>query len=175
MDSAEPVSERHDAGFAPGQGFAEVFGLSLAPAHSPLDHASTHSSGESVAVAGSIACFGSEGSGQTVSLIEELNRIAARDMEFDGDTFVGLAGQGEKELMKLYLRAGMPVDVLDSRGYNAATAAARAGKILTLEFLAENGLDLGAADGKNRTPYQAARLGNQRDTAEYLKLRVKTR
>jgi hypothetical protein len=64
------------------------------------------------------------------------------------ENFVGAAGTGREDVVKLYLEAGMPVDAPISTGYRAFLTALISGRFGVARILLEAGADVNAGDEK---------------------------
>jgi ankyrin repeat protein len=75
-------------------------------------------------------------------LITLLQILGLQGYDFDAIDFVRAAGEGREEVVKLYLRAGMPIDVQGRNKYTAVAEAATSGELRVLQLLCDEGADL---------------------------------
>ena len=76
------------------------------------------------------------------SLLELFRFLGLQGYDFTSNDFVRAAGEGREEVVRLYLRAGMPIDVQGRNRYTAAAEAATSGELGVLRLLSERGADL---------------------------------
>lgn len=75
-------------------------------------------------------------------LLAVLQVLGLQGFDFNAFDFVRAAGEGREEVVSLYLRAGMPIDVQGDNKYTAAAEAATSGELRVLRLLCEQGADL---------------------------------
>ncbi|MGZ0655783.1 ankyrin repeat domain-containing protein [Coraliomargarita sp. W4R72] len=75
-------------------------------------------------------------------LVSILQLLGLQGYEFNANDFVKAAGEGREEVVSLYLRAGMPINVQGRNRYTAVAEAATSGELRVLKLLCERGADL---------------------------------
>lgn len=75
-------------------------------------------------------------------LLSVLQILGLQGYDFNATDFVRAAGEGREEIVRLYLRAGMPIDAPGKHRYTAAAEAASSGELRVLRLLCERGADL---------------------------------
>jgi cytohesin len=74
--------------------------------------------------------------------------ISRRGMSYSADSFLAEAGAGNKELIELFLKAGMDVNAKGSDGNSALHMASAGDNFEVIELLVQKGADVNA-QGKN--------------------------
>jgi ankyrin repeat protein len=77
--------------------------------------------------------------------------LGLQGYDFNAVDFVRAAGEGRREVVELYLRAGMPINVQGRNRYTAIAEAATSGELRVIELLCEKGADpdIKTAGGNN--------------------------
>ncbi|MDQ8208306.1 ankyrin repeat domain-containing protein [Coraliomargarita sp. SDUM461003] len=75
-------------------------------------------------------------------LISILQVLGLQGYDFNAIDFVQAAGEGREEVVRLYLRAGMPINVQGRNKYTAVAEAATSGELRVLKLLCDRGADL---------------------------------
>lgn len=75
-------------------------------------------------------------------LVSILQVLGLQGYQFNANDFVQAAGEGREEVVRLYLRAGMPIDVQGRNRYTAVAEAATSGELRVLKLLCDKGADL---------------------------------
>ncbi len=75
-------------------------------------------------------------------LINILQVLGLQGYDFNAIDFVKAAGEGREEVVNLYLRAGMPINVQGHHQYTAVAEAATSGELRVLKLLCDKGADL---------------------------------
>lgn len=74
-------------------------------------------------------------------LVGILMVLGLQGYDFNALDFVRAAGEGREEVVKLYLRAGMPINVQGDNKYTAIAEAANSGELRVLQLLCDNDAD----------------------------------
>jgi|GEM_PF-1390029 len=87
--------------------------------------------------------------------------LGLQGYDFNAFDFVRAAGEGREEVVRLYLRAGMPINVQGDNKYTGAAEAAASGELRVLKLLCEKGADLEIKTaGGNTTLWMACYSSN---------------
>jgi ankyrin repeat protein len=87
--------------------------------------------------------------------------LGLQGYDFNAIDFVRAAGEGREEVVRLYLRAGMPIDAQGATRYTATAEAATSGELRVLRLLCEQGADLEIRTAGGNTPlWMAASRAN---------------
>lgn len=85
-------------------------------------------------------------------LLMLLSILGLQGYDFNALDFVRAAGEGREEVVRLYLRAGMPINAQGHARYTAAAEAATSGELRVLRLLCEKGADLEIRTAGRNTP-----------------------
>lgn len=97
--------------------------------------------------------------------------LTARGLAFTPDAFVERAAAGDLEAVKMYLEAGMNVNVVPHTRHNQRPAlyeAAASGQAAMVKFLIARGADVTFKDQQDQTPLMAAAIAGQAEIVELL-------
>ena len=93
--------------------------------------------------------------------------LVRRGIGYTERAFVAAARRGDLSVVKLFVQAGMDIEVTNNDRWTALHAAAESEHLEVVEFLVGAGADVNARDGRGRTPRRGARCGGA--VADYLR------
>ncbi len=101
-------------------------------------------------------------------LLAVLQVLGLQGYDFNAFDFVRAAGEGREEVVRLYLRAGMPINVQGDNRYTAAAEAATSGELRVLKLLCEQGADLEIRTAGGNTVLWMACIGSNFEAVRLL-------
>ena len=103
-----------------------------------------------------------------VSPVDARAELESRGISYTAAAFLDSAYAGNLAVVKLFVQAGMPVDVTNDVGWTALHFAAYGGSLSVVEYLVGRGLDVNATNNDGQTPRDWAVRYSQTDVAAYL-------
>src|SRR5213596_1232309 len=83
-------------------------------------------------------------------------RLGRLGVAYSADTFVAQAGEGDADVVEIFLASGMSADARDKRGITALMNAAAGGHSAVVNLLLDKGAKPNGASGDGSTPLMAA-------------------
>ena len=107
-------------------------------------------------------------SAKTQAQADARAELAERGISFTGASFLEWAGEGDLDLVELFVEGGMPVETVSFGGWTALHLAARNGHLEVVEFLLGQGASVGMETENGSTALDLARRGGHGEVARYL-------
>lgn len=101
-------------------------------------------------------------------LINIFQILGLQGYDFNAIDFVRAAGEGREEVVKLYLQAGMPINVQGRNRYTAVAEAATSGELRVLKLLCDQGADLEIRTAGGNSALWMACIGNHYEAIRLL-------